>query len=42
MHYKHCDMPAQPQVSQDQFSTIVQHVRELQIANGIGHQPHRM
>jgi hypothetical protein len=35
-------MPAQPQVSQAQLSTIVQYVRELQIANGIGHQPHQM
>ena len=36
------DMPAQPQVSQEPLSTIVQHVRQLPIANGISHQPHQM
>ena len=41
-HWLCGDMPAQPQVSQEQLSAIVQYVRELQIANGIGHQPHQM
>lgn len=35
-------MPPQRQVSEEQTTAIVQYVRELQIANGISYQPHRM
>lgn len=41
-HWPYGDMPAQPQVSDDQIAAIVKYVRELQIANGIKTRPHRM
>lgn len=41
-HWRFGDMPAQPQVSRDQVATIIQYVREMQRANGITFQPHRM
>ncbi|HVI50122.1 MAG TPA: cytochrome c [Candidatus Sulfotelmatobacter sp.] len=41
-HWKFGDMPAQPQVGDQQLSAIVAYVRELQEANGIVYQEHRM
>lgn len=41
-HWRFGDMPAQPKVSPDQVRAIVRYVRELQQANGITYQPHRM
>lgn len=41
-HWRFGDMPPQPQVTDDQLAAIVRYVRELQAANGIGYQPHRM
>jgi mono/diheme cytochrome c family protein len=41
-HWPFGDMPPQPQVTEDQISAIIQYVRELQAANGISYQPHRM
>ena len=41
-HWPYGDMPPQPQVTQNQLAAIVRYVRELQIANGINYQPHRM
>jgi mono/diheme cytochrome c family protein len=41
-HWRYGDMPPQPQVSDDQIASIVRYVRELQQANGIGFQQHRM
>lgn len=41
-HWPFGDMPAQPQVSAKQVESIVHYVRELQQANGIKAQPHRM
>lgn len=41
-HWKFGDMPAQPEVTQQQLDTIVRYVRELQEANGITFQPHKM
>lgn len=41
-HWKFGDMPAQPQVTQQQFDAIVRHVRDLQERNGITYQPHTM
>lgn len=41
-HWRFGDMPPQPQVSQKQVATIIQYVREMQRANGITGQPHRM
>ncbi len=41
-HWRYGDMPPQPQVSEAQITDIVVYVRELQRANGIGYQPHRM
>jgi mono/diheme cytochrome c family protein len=41
----HCpfgNMPPQPQVTEDQVAAIVRYVRELQVANGITHRPHRL
>jgi hypothetical protein len=35
-------MPPQPQVSAADTKAIVSYVRELQVANGIGYQQHRM
>ncbi len=41
-HWPYGDMPPQPQVTEAQVKDIVVYVRELQRANGIGYQPHRM
>lgn len=41
-HWPYGDMPPQPQVTDDELAAIVRYVRELQAANGIGEQPHRM
>lgn len=41
-HWRFGNMPPQPQISQDVAKAIVAYVRELQAANGIGYQPHRM
>jgi hypothetical protein len=35
-------MPPQPQVTEPQVAAVVQYIRELQLANGIGYRPHRM
>jgi hypothetical protein len=35
-------MPPQLQVTEQQVAAIVQYVRELQVANGIGYRPQRM
>lgn len=41
-HWPYGDMPPQPQVSEGQIKDIIVYVRELQRANGITSQPHRM
>jgi cytochrome c len=41
-HWRYGDMPKQPQVSDADLKDIVAYVRELQRANGITYQPHRM
>jgi mono/diheme cytochrome c family protein len=41
-HWKFGDMPAQPQVSDAELAEIVAYVREVQVANGIVYQEHRM
>jgi mono/diheme cytochrome c family protein len=41
-HWPYGDMPPQLQATEQQVSAIVQYVRELQVANGIGYRPHRM
>lgn len=41
-HWPFGDMPPQPQVSDEEIAGIVQYVRELQQANGIFWQEHRM
>jgi mono/diheme cytochrome c family protein len=41
-HWRFGNMPPQPQVSELEVKAIVRYVRELQQANGIGFQPHRM
>ena len=41
-HWPYGDMPAQPQVTEDQITAIVRYVRELQVANGITYKPHQM
>ena len=41
-HWRFGNMPAQPQVSDDDLQAIVKYVRELQQANGIFYQPHKM
>ena len=41
-HWPYGDMPPQPQVSEEQVRTIVQYVRELQVANGIKFRKHTM
>lgn len=37
-HWRFGDMPAQPNVTEEQVAAIVRFVREVQIANGIGGQ----
>ena len=41
-HWRFGNMPAQSQVSDTQLGEIVRYLRELQLANGIRYQPHRM
>ena len=41
-HWPYGDMPPQPQVSEQDVRSIVQYVRELQVANGITAHPHTM
>lgn len=41
-HWKFGNMPAQPQVNDQEITEIVRYVRELQAANGIGYREHRM
>jgi mono/diheme cytochrome c family protein len=41
-HWPFGDMPAQPQVTDEQVTQIVRYVRELQQANGIVYREHRM
>jgi mono/diheme cytochrome c family protein len=41
-HWRFGDMPPQPQVTDGEIAAIVRFVRELQAANGIGDEPHRM
>lgn len=41
-HWPYGNMPAQPQVSENEIAAIVKYVRELQVANGITFKPHRM
>ena len=41
-HWRFGNMPPQSHVSADTAKAIIAYVRELQIANGIGYQPHRM
>lgn len=41
-HWPFGNMPPQPQVTEQQVAAIVRYVRELQVANGITHRPHRM
>ena len=41
-HWRFGDMPPQPEVSRDEVAKIVRYVRELQRANGIEPQPHKM
>lgn len=41
-HWRFGNMPAQPQVSDQQATAIVQYVREVQKANGITFRPHHM
>jgi cytochrome c len=41
-HWRFGDMPPQPQVRDEELLSIVEYVRELQRANGIFWQQHRM
>lgn len=41
-HWNFGDMPAQPQVTKRQVADIVAYVREVQVANGIRWEEHRM
>ena len=41
-HWPYGNMPAQPQVGQDDVAGIIAYVRELQQANGIFYKPHNM
>lgn len=41
-HWRYGNMPPQPQVSPEQVKDIVAYIRELQRANGITYQEHRM
>ena len=39
-HWPYGDMPAQPQVDEDDVALIIRYVRELQVANGIEYKRH--
>ena len=41
-HWPFGNMPAQPKLSEAEVATIVHYVRELQTANGLVYQPHKM
>jgi mono/diheme cytochrome c family protein len=41
-HWRFGDMPAQPAVSDEEVQLIVRYVREVQQANGIVYQAHKM
>jgi mono/diheme cytochrome c family protein len=41
-HWPFGDMPAQPQVTDEQLAQIIRYVRELQAANGIVYREHRI
>ena len=41
-HWRFGNMPAQPQVSASDITAIISYVRELQTANGIRYEQHRM
>lgn len=41
-HWSFGNMPAQPQISEDEIASIILYVRELQQANGIVYRVHRM
>ncbi len=41
-HWRFGNMPPQRHVGKDAAKAIVAYVRELQVANGIGYEPHRM
>lgn len=41
-HWAFGNMPAQPQVSNEDTALIIDYVRELQVANGITFEEHRM
>ena len=41
-HWPYGNMPPRPEVSRDDVSAIIAYVRELQRANGIYYQKHRM
>lgn len=41
-HWRFGDMPKQPNVSPEDARTVIRYIRELQQANGIFYQPHRM
>ncbi|MDO9459148.1 MAG: cytochrome c [Alphaproteobacteria bacterium] len=41
-HWPYGDMPPQRHVTEPQVATIVQYIRELQVANGIRYRPHLM
>ncbi len=41
-HWPFGNMPAQPQASDADLQAIIQYVREMQLANGIVAQPHKM
>ena len=41
-HWPYGDMPAQPQVAQEEVAKIIRYIRELQEANGITYKAHSM
>ena len=41
-HWRFGNMPPQPQVDDASISLIIRYVREVQIANGIVYQAHKM
>lgn len=41
-HWPYGNMPAQPQLTDEEITAIIRYVRELQLANGITYKPHNM
>ncbi len=41
-HWRFGNMPPRPGLGDAEMATIIRYVRELQVANGITYQPHRM